>query len=90
MNRVLKTQSCKRRTRFSVISFNRLKTSFMMMFLYCFIPFFAQQVYAKDVPFPEPAGYVNDFADIISEDYRTKLNQIITELHQKAQGAEVS
>ena len=90
MNRGLKAQSCKRKTRFSITSINRLGTSLLMMFIYCLIFSFAHQVYAKDVPFPEPVGYVNDFANIISEDYQIKLNQIITELHQKAQGAEVS
>ncbi len=90
MNRALRTQGCKRRIRFSVTSFNRLRTSFMMMFIYCFISSFAHQVYAKDVTFPEPIGYINDFADIIPEGYQIELNQLITELHQKAQGAEVS
>ncbi|MDI6782317.1 MAG: TPM domain-containing protein [bacterium] len=54
----------------------------------CFL--FAHQAYAKEVIFPETVGYVNDFANIISEDCQLKLNQTITELHQKAQGAEVS
>jgi uncharacterized protein len=57
---------------------------------------FANSVYAKEelplaeTAFPEHVGYVNDFANILSEDCKLKLNQTITELHQKAQGAEVA
>ncbi|MFH1961992.1 MAG: TPM domain-containing protein [bacterium] len=62
----------------------------MGIFLVLCLFFFSNQVYAGDVKFPEPVGYVNDFAHIIPENCQLKLNQIITELHQKAQGAEVA
>lgn len=52
--------------------------------------FSANQVQAKEIIFPEHVGYVNDFANVISNDCQIKLNQIITKLHQKAQGAEVA
>ncbi|MFH1861119.1 MAG: TPM domain-containing protein [bacterium] len=53
--------------------------------------FFANHVHAKEeIKFPESVGYVNDFANIIPENCQFKLNQMITELHQKAQGAEVA
>ncbi len=80
----------KQRVGFLATPFDMFKTGFVIV--YCFVSFFAQQVYAKDTKeatFPEPVGYVNDFANIFSEHSQLKLNQTIAELHQKAQGAEV-
>ncbi|MCK4463846.1 MAG: TPM domain-containing protein, partial [Candidatus Omnitrophica bacterium] len=37
--------------------------------------------FAQD--FPPPRGYVNDFADILSNEYETKLNAFASELENK-------
>lgn len=37
--------------------------------------------YAQDIP--QPAGWVNDFANVISPDYKGKLTSLIQELEQK-------
>jgi uncharacterized protein len=50
----------------------------------CFLPvllFFALFVYAADVP--SPVGWVNDFAGVISPEYKEKLTSLIGELEQK-------
>ena len=39
--------------------------------------------------FPKPVGYVNDFANVISPEYRTKITQICLEVKQKT-GAEIA
>lgn len=38
---------------------------------------------AKDVSFPSPQGYVNDFANVLDADSRTRLNDVITGLEKK-------
>ena len=42
------------------------------------LPFFA---YSQDIP--EPSSWVNDFAGVISPEYKEKLNYLIEELKQK-------
>ncbi len=42
------------------------------------LPFF---VYAQNIP--QPAGWVNDFAGVISQEYKDKLNSLIGELQEK-------
>jgi len=42
----------------------------------------AASVYAADIP--NPVGWVNDFAGVISTEYKDKLNTLITELEAKA------
>ena len=42
------------------------------------LPFFA---YSQDIP--QPSGWVNDFASVISPEYKEKLNSLIEELEQK-------
>jgi len=39
--------------------------------------------------YPRPIGYVNDFAGVIPEDFRTRMEAIATELQQKT-GAEIA
>lgn len=39
--------------------------------------------------FPKPVGYVNDFADCISQDYEQKITSVIVEVKQKT-GAEIA
>lgn len=48
--------------------------------LFCFfiLPFF---VYAKDIP--QPAGWINDFAGVINQEYKEKLNSLIQESEEK-------
>ncbi len=43
-----------------------------------FLPFF---LYAQDIP--RPAGWINDFAGVISSEYKEKLNSLISELEEK-------
>jgi len=38
-------------------------------------------IYAQDIP--KPIGWVNDFANVISPEYKEKLNSLIEELEQK-------
>ena len=45
-----------------------------------FFPFFA---YALNIP--QPVGWVNDFAGVISQEYKDKLNSLIGELEEKTQ-----
>ncbi len=39
--------------------------------------------------FPKPVGWVNDFAQVISPEYRTRIEALIAELNQKT-GAEIA
>jgi len=55
-----------------------------LLFVFLVFPFFAQ---AQNVP--QPSGWVNDFAGVISRDYKEKLNSLIGELEQKT-SAEIS
>jgi uncharacterized protein len=48
------------------------------LFVLLILPFF---VYARDIP--APLGWVNDFAGVISPEYKEKLNSLIEELEQK-------
>ena len=49
-----------------------------LLFAFIFLAFF---VYAQDIPQPE--GWVNDFAGVVSAEYKEKLNSLIGELEQK-------
>ena len=49
------------------------------LFTFIFLPFF---VYAQDIP--RPVGWVNDFAGVVSAEYKEKLNSLIGELEEKA------
>jgi len=49
-----------------------------LSFLFLFLPIF---VYAQNIPQPE--GWVNDFANVISQEYRDKLTALIQELEEK-------
>ena len=51
----------------------------LVLFFAAFI--FLSNVYSEDVP--KPAGWVNDFAGVISSDYRDKITIIIQELEEK-------
>ncbi len=52
------------------------KICFLLIFLIS--PFL---LYAQNIP--QPSGWVNDFAGVISNEYREKLNSLIEELEQK-------
>jgi uncharacterized protein len=52
------------------------KTFFLIIFL-----FLTLLAYAQDIP--RPVGWVNDFAGVISPEYKNKLNSLIKELEQK-------
>ena len=52
------------------------KTCFLILFLS-----FAVFVYAQNVP--QPSGWVNDFANVISPEYKDKISSLIEELEQK-------
>jgi len=52
--------------------------------LFCFLPLFC---FAENIPKPE--GWVNDFAGVISPEYKEKINAIISELEQKT-GSEIA
>ncbi len=49
-----------------------------LLFAALVLPFF---VYAQNIP--QPVGWVNDFAGVISEGYKDKLNALIGELEEK-------
>jgi len=38
---------------------------------------------ASALEIPKPEGWVNDFAGVITPEYKEKLNSLITELEQK-------
>lgn len=44
---------------------------------------------AKAVSFPQPQGFVNDFAGVIKAEYSGKLQQLVTEVEQKT-GVEIA
>ena len=48
---------------------------------------YAQQSFAENIP--QPTGWVNDFANVISPEYRDKLTSLIQELKEKT-GAEIA
>ncbi len=50
-------------------------------FLSALILLFAANVFATDIP--KPVGYVNDFAHVLKQDTKTKLNRLLVELKQK-------
>jgi uncharacterized membrane protein YgcG len=52
------------------------KICFLLIFL--ILPFL---VYAQNIP--QATGWVNDFAGVISKEYKEKLNSLIEELEQK-------
>jgi uncharacterized protein len=49
-----------------------------LLFTFIFLPFF---VYAQDIPVP--IGWVNDFAGVVTAEYKDKLNSLIGELQEK-------
>ena len=54
-----------------------VKLLFLTFFIFCSFSAFAKE----EVPFPE--GRVNDFAGVISPEYKEKINSLIDELGQK-------
>jgi len=54
-----------------------MRKAILVLFLLCF-PLFG---YTENIPQPE--GWVNDFAGVISTDYKEKLNSLISELETK-------
>lgn len=46
--------------------------------------------YAQDVTYPEPIGFVNDFANVIPENDEASLNQLINEVKENGTGAEIT
>ena len=52
------------------------KICFLLIFL--ILPFL---VYAQNIP--QPSGWINDFAGVISPEYKEKINALIEELEQK-------
>ena len=49
-----------------------------LLFVALILPFF---VYAQNLP--KAAGWINDFAGVISPEYKDKLNSLISELEEK-------
>lgn len=50
----------------------------------------SSKCYAQDVPYPKPIGYVNDFANVLPENDENSLNQLINEVKEKGNGAEIT
>jgi len=48
------------------------------LFAFLFLPLF---LYAENIP--QPQGWINDFAGVISSEYKDKLNSLISELEEK-------
>ena len=57
------------------------------VWLFLLIVFWATTLSAQEIP--RPQGWVNDFASVISEPYRNKLQALIVELEEKT-GAEIT
>jgi uncharacterized protein len=62
--------------------FRCVRTCLLIVFLS-----FAGWLYAQEVP--QPSGWVNDFANVISPEYRAKITSLIEELEQKT-GSEIA
>jgi len=58
-------------------NFNCMR-KFLLLLIFLVSPFL---VYAGNIP--QPVGWVNDFANVISADYRDKLTYLIQELQEK-------
>lgn len=56
----------------------RKKSLIIILFL---VLIFSKPVFAADIP--QPTGWVNDFANVISPEYRDKLTKLIQELEEK-------
>jgi uncharacterized protein len=46
--------------------------------------------YTHEIKYPSPIGYINDFANVIPDNYETGLSRLIHELKQKTNGAEIA
>ena len=62
--------------------YSRLKFT-SIFFLLLFVPIFIWTHVYADRPIPKPIGLVNDFANVISSDYKQKMEAIAAELLQK-------
>ena len=63
------------------------KTLIYLLFILCFFIFGIEKSFSE-YKAPKPVGYVNDFANVLSQDSKSNLNSIIAELKSKT-GAEV-
>jgi len=64
-----------------------MKKIFILLLL---LLFSINKCYTQGLEFPKPIGYVNDFANVIPDNDESLLNQLIHELKQKTNGAEVA
>jgi uncharacterized protein len=69
----------------------RLLLGFVIISAVSIAPFSCDttRLWAENAPFPSPVGFVNDFANVITRDYESKITGIIREVKEKS-GAEIS
>ncbi|MBI4707161.1 MAG: TPM domain-containing protein [Candidatus Omnitrophica bacterium] len=53
----------------------------LLFFLFVLLFLISSNIFAFE--FPQPQGWVNDFANVINQEYKDKLNALISELEQK-------
>ena len=58
--------------------------------LLCLLLLMVSKCYAEEITYPKPIGSVNDFANVISENDENSLNQLINEVKEKCNGAEIA
>ncbi|MFH1098091.1 MAG: TPM domain-containing protein [Candidatus Desantisbacteria bacterium] len=59
-------------------------------FLLCLFLLMISKCYAGEITYPEPIGFVNDFAGVIPENDEAALNQLLNEVKEKGNGAEIA